>query len=61
MRHNLEVKSINSINLSDISLEQLSLIEINLKLSVDERIDQLQSALNLIEEMRSSLDNSNEN
>ena len=57
----LEVKSINSINLSDISLEQLSLIEINLKLSVDERIDQLQSALNLIEEMRSSLVNSNEN
>ena len=51
----------NSPNESTIKLEQLSLIEINLKLSVDERIDQLQSALNLIEEMRSSLDNSNEN
>ncbi len=45
----------------EINSEQLSLIEINLKLSVDERIDQLQSALNLIEEMRSSLDSTNEN
>lgn len=50
----------SSIDL-EINPEQLSLIEINLKLSVDERIDQLQSALNLIEEMRSSLDSSNEN
>ena len=33
----------------------------NLELSIDERIDQLQSALNIIEEMRSSLDSLNEN
>ena len=32
----------------------------NLELSIDERIDQLQSALNIIEEMRSSLDSSSE-
>ena len=51
----------NSTNELEINPEQLSLIEINLKLSVDERIDQLQSALNLIEEMRSSLDTSDEN
>lgn len=35
--------------------EQLNLIEINLSLSIDERINQLQSAVNLIEEMRSSI------
>lgn len=46
---------------SAINPEQLSLIEINLQLSIDERIDQLQSAVSLIEEMRSSLDSSNEN
>lgn len=32
--------------------DQLNLIERNLELSVDERIDQLQSAIDLIEEMR---------
>ena len=46
---------------STITSEQLSHIELNLELSIDERIDQLQSAVNLIEEMRSSLDTSNEN
>jgi hypothetical protein len=51
----------NSPNESTLSPEQLSHIEMNLKLSIDERIDQLQSAVNLIEEMRSSLDSSNEN
>lgn len=51
----------NSTNELEIDPEQLSLVEINLKLSVDERIDQLQSALNLIEEMRSALNTSDEN
>lgn len=46
---------------SDISPEQLDLIESNLTLSIDERIDQLQSAVNFIEEMKSSLAASNEN
>ncbi len=41
--------------------DQLNLIERNLQLSVDERIDQLQSAVNLIEEMRHSLREVNEN
>ena len=40
------------IKLSD---DQVSLIERNLELSVDERINQLQSAVDLIEEMRNSL------
>jgi hypothetical protein len=35
--------------------EQLNLIEINLNLSIDERINQLQSAVNLIEEMRNAI------
>lgn len=46
---------------STINPEQLSHIEMNLQLSVDERIDQLQSAINPIEEMRSSLNSTNEN
>ena len=41
--------------------EQVSLIELNLELSIDERIDQLQSAVELIEEMRNSLNVLNEN
>lgn len=45
-------------NLSD---EQLSLIERNLEMTVDERIDQLQSAVDLIEEMRNSIKEKNEN
>jgi hypothetical protein len=48
----------HSKSLSD---EQLSLIDRNLKLSVDERIEQLQSAVELIEEMRTSLKERNEN
>ena len=50
--------SSHSKNLSD---DQLSLIDRNLKLSVDERVDQLQSAVELIEEMRNSLKERNEN
>lgn len=46
------------VGLSD---DQLSLIERNLTLSVDERIEQLQSAVELIEEMRNSLKERNEN
>jgi hypothetical protein len=42
-------------NYLELSNEQLSLIECNLELSIDERIDQLQSAVNLIEEMRSAI------
>lgn len=41
--------------------DQLNLIERNLELSVDERINQLQSAVDLIEEMRRSLREVNEN
>ena len=44
-----------------ISEDQLKMIERNLELSVDERIGQLQSAINLIEEMRASLKGMNEN
>ena len=51
----------NSPSESAITKEQLSHIEMNLGLSFDERIDQLQSALSLIEEMRSSLDSSSDN
>lgn len=41
--------------------DQFALVEQNLNLSIDERIDQLQSAVNLIEEMRISLKENNEN
>ena len=41
--------------------EQINLIELNLELTVEERIQQLQSAVDLIEEMRNSLKVSNEN
>jgi hypothetical protein len=41
--------------------EQISLIDHNLQLSINERIEQLQSAVELIEEMRTSLTKSNEN
>ena len=44
-----------------LSDEQLSLIDRNLTLSVDERVEQLQSAVELIEEMRNSLKQINEN
>jgi hypothetical protein len=40
--------------------EQISLIDHNLQLSINERIEQLQSAVELIEEMRKSLAKSNE-
>lgn len=41
--------------------EQLNLIELNLELTVEERLQQLQSAVDLIEEMRASLKESHEN
>jgi hypothetical protein len=41
--------------------DQLNLIERNLEMSVDERMNQLQSAVDLIEEMKSSLKEINEN
>jgi hypothetical protein len=44
-----------------LSDDQLSLIERNLEMSIDERIEQLQSAVELIEEMRKSLKERNEN
>lgn len=50
----------STIDLS-ISPEQLSHIEMNLTLSIDERIDQLQSAVSLIEEMKYALADSDEN
>jgi hypothetical protein len=48
-------------HVKSLSDEQLSLIDRNLSLSVDERIEQLQSAVELIEEMRNSLKERNEN
>jgi hypothetical protein len=50
-----------SSNLIQLSPEQINLIELNLELSIEERIQQLQSAVDLIEEMRNSLKGSNEN
>lgn len=44
-----------------ISEDQLNIINRNLEMSVDERINQLQSAIDLIEEMRTSLKGMNEN
>ncbi len=41
--------------------EQMNLIDLNLELSVEERLQQLQNAVDLIEEMRASLKESNEN
>lgn len=50
----------NSTTENSLSSEQVSLVERNLELSVDERINQLQSAIELIEEMRNSLKERNE-
>ncbi len=44
-----------------LSPEQLNLIELNLELSIEERIQQLQNAVDLIEEMKASLEKTNEN
>ena len=46
--------------MTDLSDEQISMIDFNLGLSIDERITQLQSALNLIEELRRSMDELND-
>jgi hypothetical protein len=56
---NFEISN-NSTTENSLSSEQLSLVERNLELSVDERINQLQSAIELIEEMRNSLKERNE-
>jgi hypothetical protein len=52
---------LNSDFLNMLSAEQVNLIELNLELSIEERIQQLQSAVDLIEEMRASLKESDEN
>ncbi len=44
-----------------LSPEQMNLIDLNLELTVEERLQQLQSAVDLIEEMRASVKESNEN
>lgn len=56
----MEKETLASNHSQELSLDQLNLIERNLELSVDERINQLQSAVDLIEEMRSSLKEINE-
>lgn len=55
------MKSVPQNSNPSLSDDQLSLIERNLELSIDERIEQLQSAVELIEEMRKSLKERNEN
>jgi hypothetical protein len=55
------MKSVPQNSNPPLSDDQLSLIERNLELSIDERIEQLQSAVELIEEMRKSLKERNEN
>lgn len=44
----------------EVSSDSFNLIELNLELSINERINQLQSAVDLIEEMRNSLKEVNE-
>jgi hypothetical protein len=56
-----KMKSVPQNSNPSLSDDQLSLIERNLELSIDERIEQLQSAVELIEEMRKSLKERNEN
>ncbi len=56
---NFEISN-NSATENSLTSEQVSLVERNLELSVDERINQLQSAVELIEEMRNSLKERNE-
>lgn len=46
---------------SHLSPEQISLLERNLEMTVDERIEQLQAAVDLIFEMRKGLKERNEN
>jgi hypothetical protein len=51
----------SSLDQNQLGPEQNNLIELNLELSPEERIQQLQSAVNLIEELRASLKESDEN
>ncbi len=55
------MKEMPTSTISKLTPEQISLIELNLELSVEERIEQLQNAVSLIEEMRTSLKEANEN
>ena len=55
------MKEIPSSILNMLPPEQINLIELNLELTFEERIQQLQIAVDLIEEMRNSLKESNEN
>ena len=55
------MKEIPNSTLNQLPPEQINLIELNLELSIDERIEQLQNAVSLIEEMRNSLKESDEN
>jgi len=51
----------NINGLRELTEEQLSLLERNLKLTVDERLNQLQSAVSFIEELRFAVRNLNGN
>lgn len=55
------MKEIPSSILNLLPPEQINLIELNLELTFEERILQLQSAVDLIEEMRNSMKESNKN
>jgi 2-iminoacetate synthase ThiH len=55
------MKEIPNSSIHQLTPEQINLIELNLELSVEEHMQQLQSAVDLIEEMRASLKDSNEN
>ena len=55
------MKEMPNSTLNQLPPEQINLIELNLELSIEERIEQLQNAVSLIEEMRTSLKEANEN
>lgn len=55
------MKATQNSDFDQLPPEQINLIELNLELSVEERIQQLQNAVDLIEEMRASLKGSDEN
>jgi hypothetical protein len=55
------MREIPNSSIHQLTPEQINLIELNLELSVEEHMQQLQSAVDLIEEMRASLKDSNEN
>lgn len=55
------MKAISSLEQSQLSPEQNNLIDLNLELTTEERIQRLQSALNLIEELREAMEKPDEN